>query len=392
MQFASEPIHFKHDSENRQLAEAGDFEGRVVGRRPTAIDLFSGAGGFSRGLASAGFEVVGAFDNWDAAVKTYSLNFDHPVAQCDLSKITGRDLLNLVGSSVDSIDLLVGGPPCQGFSVQRIGSDRDARNHLVLEFGRLVSELQPRLFLMENVPGLLGKRGKDLVAEFSTHLAKAGYRTTSVIINAADYGVPQLRKRVVFAGWRDGQPPFVFPAPVVDSKAHRTVAEALSGLPSPPVDLSPLPGDALHRRTRLSPLNQKRIELIPPGGGMQDLPDDLKVDCHKIGADKIGHRYVYGRLAPDRPSATITARFDSFTRGKFGHPIEARNITLREGARLQSFPDTFSFVGTQEQIAAQIGNAVPPLVAEALARAAVQYLSGDPRAETPALNQLPLFA
>lgn len=364
----------------------------IANGKPTAIDLFSGAGGFSLGLVSAGFEIIGAFDSWDVAVNTYATNFDHPVAQCDLSKVTGQELLDRVGSTVDSIDVLVGGPPCQGFSVQRIGSDHDVRNHLVLEFGRLVSELKPRLFLMENVPGLLGKRGKELVAEFTSRLENSGYRVTSTIINAADYGVPQLRKRVVFAGWKIGQPPFVFPTPFTEPKAYRTVADALKGLPSPPKDLTPLPGDALHRRTRLSPLNQKRIELIPPGGGMQDLPDDLKVDCHKIGADKIGHRYVYGRLAPDRPSATITARFDSFTRGKFGHPIEARNITLREGARLQSFPDTFKLIGTQEEIAAQIGNAVPPLVAETLAQAAVRYLTGNSRADASSRDQLHLFA
>jgi DNA (cytosine-5)-methyltransferase 1 len=110
---------------------------------------------------------------------------------------------------------------------------------------------------------------------------------------------------------------------------------------------------------------------------MQDLPVELRVDCHKNGADRIGHRYVYGRLARDKPAATITARFDSFTRGKFGHPREPRNITLREGARLQTFPDRFRFSGTQEEIAAQIGNAVPPLLAEVLGRAVVMWLDGD---------------
>ena len=125
---------------------------------------------------------------------------------------------------------------------------------------------------------------------------------------------------------------------------------------------------------------------------MQDLPDELKVNCHKAGADKIGHRYVYGRLAPNRPAATITARFDSFTRGKFGHPIEPRNITLREGARLQSFPDSFAFFGTQEEITAQIGNAVPPLVAEVLAIAAAEYLTGNSQVESAVNSQIPLFA
>lgn len=343
-----------------------------------AVDLFAGAGGFSLGLKNAGFEVVGAFDNWDVATRTYAANFEHPVRVCDLSKTSGTKLLSLIDMPPGSIDLLVGGPPCQGFSVQRIGADQDVRNHLVLEFGRLVAEISPRLFMMENVPGLLGKRGKALVEEFATLLARAGYQLSRGVVNAADYGVAQLRKRVIFVGWKAGMPPFDFPPPAYKSTQFKTVAEALTGLPSPPLDLTPQPGDPLHRRTKLSPLNQRRIELIPPGGGMQDLPDDLKVECHKIGAAKIGHRYVYGRLAPDRPSATITARFDSFTRGKFGHPVEPRNITLREGARLQSFPDDFQFLGTQEAIAAQIGNAVPPLVAQTFARAALEYL----RAET----------
>ena len=297
-----------------------------------------------------------------------------PVAAVALDADALERDLDLLADALAVLDLVVGGPPCQGFSIQRIGLDHDVRNHLVMEFGRLVSELKPQLFLMENVPGLMGKRGKTLVAEFRRYLEASGYEVTSAIINAADYGVPQLRKRVLFAGWRFGQLEFAIPSPTFCVDNYRTVAEAFYGLPSPPKDFTPHPGDALHRRMKLSPLNQKRIELIPPGGGMQDLPDELKVDCHKIGAEKIGHRYVYGRLAPDKPAATITARFDSFTRGKFGHPSEPRNMTLREGARLQSFPDSFKFLGTQEEIAAQIGNAVPPLFAEIIARAAAQYL------------------
>lgn len=392
MQFASEKVGGASKSMCSTTTHTAISPAPRTHKKPTAIDLFSGAGGFSLGLSAAGFEVVGAFDSWDVAVKSYSANFSHPVVQRDLSKLTGQQLLETIDASTQSIDLLVGGPPCQGFSIQRIGSDLDTRNHLVLEFARLVSELQPRLFFMENVPGILGKRGTDLVTEFKLRMKTAGYQLSTATINAADFGVPQLRKRVVFAGWKNGQPPFAFPRPSIEAQRYRTVIEAFEGLPSPPKDLTPHPKDFLHRRTRLSPLNQVRIELIPPGGGMQDLPDDLKVDCHKVGAAKIGHRYVYGRLAPDRPSATITARFDSFTRGKFGHPVEPRNITLREGARLQSFPDSFKLIGTQEEIAAQIGNAVPPLVAEALARAAEAYLSSGVRAGTAASPQTFLIA
>ncbi|WP_448100333.1 DNA cytosine methyltransferase [Luteibacter jiangsuensis] len=340
----------------------------------TSLDLFCGAGGFSLGLERAGFRVIGAADNWNAAAQSYKANFQHPIAICDLGTTSAPDLLHQLGIKNASVDLLVGGPPCQGFSVQRIGEDHDVRNNLVLEFARFVLEIGPRLFVMENVPGLLGKRGTVLVQEFISRLKKGGYEVATTVINAADCGVPQQRKRVIFTGWKAGQPAFHVHFPQLPPSSYTTVANAFKGLPAPPADLSPHPSDALHRRTRLSPLNQRRIELIPPGGGMQDLPDDLKVNCHKVGADKIGHRYVYGRLAPDRPAATITARFDSFTRGKFGHPLEPRNITLREGARLQSFPDSFKFFGSQEEIAAQIGNAVPPLAAECVARAAAKYL------------------
>jgi len=347
------------------------------------MDLFCGAGGFSKGLIDAGFKVAAAVDNWPVALATHRANFNHAVYEADIAKLSAVKLAKLANVTKGGLDLLVGGPPCQGFSVQRIGEDADHRNHLVLEYARFVAELQPRLFLMENVPGLLGKRGHVLIEAFLKKLARAGYTMDHRIINAAEYGVPQVRKRVVFAGWLKGQPAYNFPSVLFERSSFRSVAEAFAGLPEPPLDLTPHPNDRLHRRTKLSPLNQRRIEAIPPGGGMQDLPDSMKVACHLVGADKIGHRYVYGRLAPDAPASTITARFDSFTRGKFGHPTVPRNITLREGARLQSFPDDFSFQGTQEEVAAQIGNAVPPLVSKMLATAAYDYLQATAVIKAP---------
>jgi DNA (cytosine-5)-methyltransferase 1 len=230
---------------------------------------------------------------------------------------------------------------------------------------------------MENVPGLLGKRGRDLANAFEHQMVGAGYTVEAAIVNAAEYGVPQIRRRVIYYGWRLDQRRFQLPRSLHTDATFLTVWDAIGDLPSPPTDGSPDPTDDLHRRTRLSSLNQRRIAAIPPGGGMEDLPVELRVDCHKNGAERIGHRYVYGRMAADEPAATITARFDSFTRGKFGHPTEPRNITLREGARLQTFPDEFQFVGTQEDIAAQIGNAVPPALANALGTEIRKWLDGE---------------
>jgi DNA (cytosine-5)-methyltransferase 1 len=145
---------------------------------------------------------------------------------------------------------------------------------------------------------------------------------------------------------------------------------------------------------KLSQRNVERLRHIPPGGGFENLPVELRVDCHKGGADKIGHRNVYGRLSPDQPANTITARFDSFTRGKFAHPFEDRNITLREGARLQTFDDGFTFEGSQEDIAAQIGNAVPPRLSTVIGKALMENLKKPVVVAagiiTPS-DQIPLF-
>ena len=341
----------------------------------TAIDLFSGAGGLSLGLEDAGIQVVCGVDNWSVATETYSANFRHPVLAADVSDLAPRHLLDFCGVGEAQVDLVVGGPPCQGFSIQRTGSDHDGRNNLVLKFARIVLGIRPRMFLMENVPGFLGRRGRPLATAFELKLSAAGYQVKTALLNAVDYGVPQSRRRVFICGWRTGVPEFDFPAPTHGTADHLAVWDAIGDLPSPPEDCSPLPGDPLHRRTRLSPLNLRRLAHIPPGGGMQDLPVHLRVPCHRSGAGRIGHRFVYGRLAADQPSATITARFDSFTRGRFGHPYENRNITLREGARLQGFPDTFKFIGNQEPIAALIGNAVCPPFAAVLGRQLARTLA-----------------
>lgn len=320
------------------------------------------------GLLAAGFHVLGAIDNWKAAVATHAANFDHPVLQADVAELDAKELLSHLGTDAAiPIDLVVGGPPCQGFSIQRIGPDNDERNNLVLDFARLSAALEARYVLMENVRGLTGRRGMPLLREFVSRLEDGSYNVRIGKVDAADFGVPQRRQRVIVSAWRRGEAPLDLPTSSFCS-SRLTVWDAIGDLPTPPRTVG-LCQDPLHVQSRMSDLNRKRLALIPPGGGFEDLPEELRVDCHRNGASKIGHRNVYGRLAPDEPAVTITARFDSFTRGKFAHPFENRNITLREGARLQTFPDEFIFTGSREEVAAQIGNAVPPMLATALASA-----------------------
>jgi DNA (cytosine-5)-methyltransferase 1 len=341
-----------------------------------AIDLFCGAGGLSLGLGRAGFAVIAGIDHDGPSMRTYANNFGHAALQRDLSKLTVDELLQTLAIAPGEVALVAGGPPCQGFSVQRRGDDSDARNDLILHFLRIVRGLRPKFFLLENVPGLRSRRGATMLRDFLARAGTAGYSIMMNTLNAADFGVPQIRRRVFIVGERDGLPSYEFPVPTSESASWRTVRDALADLPLPPLDFSAHPSLANHQVGRMSELNVRRIAHVPEGGGWEHLPAELQLDCHRPGAAKIGHRYVYGRLSWDKPAGTITARFDSFTRGKFAHPSENRSITLREGARLQTFPDDFVFLGTKEEVASQIGNAVPPRLAETIGSSIIRTLDG----------------
>jgi len=336
----------------------------------TAIDLFCGAGGLSLGLVRAGFSVRAAYDLDPDAVATYRRIVGNHCRPADVSGLTAKEVLRHAQVAEGELSLLAGGPPCQGFSVQRRNGGSDKRNSLPLEFARLVKGVRPAFVLFENVPGIRKRHGEEVLGAFIADMTASGYVCHVSVIDAVHFGVPQFRKRlfIVAEYAPSGETWFRFPQPLTgEDDARVTVRAAIGDLPAPPEDFSEHAGYAHHRRMRLSTANLNRLAHIPQGGGMMDLPVELRVNCHKSGPDKVGHRYVYGRLHYERPSATITARFDSFTRGKFAHPTEDRNLSLREGARLQTFPDAFVFSGTQESIAAQIGNAIPPVLACVLA-------------------------
>jgi DNA (cytosine-5)-methyltransferase 1 len=341
----------------------------------TAVDTFCGAGGLSYGLRQAGFDIAYAFDSNPLAVETYRQNIGSHAVVADAKDVSGDAIKSLLPRSRE-LTLLTGGPPCQGFSIQRRGPREDVRNDLVFEFLRLVNQLQPRIFLMENVPSLAAPSNKAYYEKYLATVQSMGYRIKAAVLNAADFGVPQLRRRLFVLGTRADNPfTFTFPEPEVEPSNWRTVRDAIGELPSPTSDAAKM--YAHHVPDKISDLNRERISHVPAGGGRDDIPEHLRLPCHAVPVSTAGHRGVYGRLPWDKPAGTITTKCNSFTRGRFAHPVENRNISMREAARLQSFPDDFVFAGSKVDIAHQVGNAVPPLFAQAVGRSLLKQLRGE---------------
>lgn len=336
--------------------------------KPLAIDAFCGAGGLSLGLINAGFDICLAFDNDKKAVETYRNNLQEDVLMADAYDINLHYELNSRNIPRRDIFLFAGGPPCQGFSIQRRGIDSDPRNDLVTLFFNNAFSIKPKFIMMENVLGIKGKRGESLLQYVKVQCKKFGYDVHVAELNAADFGAPQIRRRYFIVAERKDADNLVFrfPKPKLKPDEYKTVYDTIKDLPLPPPDGSEHPNIPNHRCDVLSPLNRERFKHVPQSGGRDDIPTNLRLKCHNVSTEKIGHRYVYGRLDWNRPSGVITARFDSLTRGRFGHPSQTRTISLREGARLQTFPDDFVFVGNKVEVARQIGNAVPPILAKAL--------------------------
>lgn len=338
------------------------------------IESFSGPGGMSLGLEWAGFNLITAFDFDPYAVITHNKNLGNKCHELDASNISGSHLLKLSGISKKvEIDLFSGGPPCQGFSKQRRGAHLgDNRNDLVLEYTRLVNELHPRFFVFENVAIFGQIRGREYVKRMFNKLID--YEFYPAFYNTALYGLPQTRERFVIIGKRkDIKAEFHAPLPTI--KRPRTVGDVLQGLPEPPLDYSDHPCFSNHQRARVTEINIKRFSYVPQGGGWQDIPFEFRLPCHqRADVTSGGWPDVYGRLEWNGQCPTITGGFDSFTRGRYGHPLHDRPITPREAARIQGFPDDFIFYGTRADIRSQIGNVVPPPLAEAIGLAILRTL------------------
>ena len=335
-------------------------------RQFKAIESFSGAGGMSLGLEWAGFDVALAFDYNKAAIATHTNNLRGKAIVADAREMTGSSLrAEAQIPKTSELDLFTGGPPCQGFSKQKRGAHSgDSRNDLVLEFTRLVCELNPRFFLFENVAIFGQKRGQQHLRIMEERMKD--YQFYPHFYNASLYGLPQTRQRFIMVGRRrDQKQGFRIPQPTVVNP--RTVGEVLSGLPEPPKDHSVHPEFSNHQDARVTQINRERFSHVPQGGGWQDIPWALRLPCHKtVDPSQGGWPDVYGRLEWNGFCPTITGGFDSYTRGRYGHPLHDRPLSPREAARLQGFGDDFAFHGNRGDVRIQIGNAVPPPLAEAV--------------------------
>ena len=342
--------------------------------QPSAIDLFSGCGGLSYGLGRAGFDVVLGVDHDSYALRSFVRN--HPGSEAlfaDISKLTKKDFFPFIGKR--NIDVLIGGPPCQGVSLSGHRIRKDPRNDLFLSYLEILEFLRPRAFVMENVPGLASLFGGELFNVLLESFERIGYTVSHKILNAADYGVPQSRRRLFFVGLYNG-PCFRFPDSLKATPV--TSFEALSDLPEDSLpDGTVYPGKAESKYQRLLRKGSKGIfnhqitnhrektihiiSQVPDGGNYKDLP------AHLQGTRKVN--IAWTRLKSGRPSFTV----DTGHRHHF-HYLYNRIPTVRESARLQSFPDTFVFEGSRTSQHRQVGNAVPPILANIIGKQLLEYL------------------
>jgi DNA (cytosine-5)-methyltransferase 1 len=364
-----------------------------------AIDLFCGCGGISAGLREAGLEVVAGVDINKKYIQSFAHNFPKAsVITEDITKISPKDFLKQLGKTRDQIQLIAGGPPCQGFSKNVPRSRRylaDPRNLLIKSYLEYCEYIRPPILMMENVAEM--KNGFDMAytEEIEERLAQLGYSVKHVVLNAADYGVPQRRKRAFFLATLS-KSGVILPTPthtklggiedLFGNQGHVTVWEAIGDLPSvehgsgteltsyanePENNFQSIMRKDLnlvknHVARKLQPKMFERMSFLKPGEGNKELPEHLKT--------KGGYSGAYGRLTKEMVAPTITRWVFHPGSGRWGHPVDIRTITIRETARIQSFYDSFEFVGSYVDQAGQLGNAVPPLLAEVVAKSLLSTL------------------
>ena len=343
---------------------------------PLALDLFSGIGGLTLGLHRAGVDSVGGVDCWEDAAQTFEQNVGRPCLLGDLTSLSAEEICAFFGVTAEQIDVLVGGPPCQGFSTVGKRDAADPRNRLWRRYLQLVSEIRPAYVLIENVEGLVVMDRGRICDQITASFGEIGYEMRWKLLVSADYGVPQLRKRVIFLGWLEGLVPAEFPRR--SGRRHVTVGDAIFDLPeltsgdsAVQYDRPPLTRFQRERRKGVSVLSNHRaanhpphlVEIlthIPDGGNRKSIPDALQ--------PRSGFHNSYARLASDKPAVAVTSNMRKPSSARATHPTQHRGLTVREGLRLQTFDDDFVPVGSRTSQYLQVGNAVPPLLGQVLGR------------------------
>ncbi len=352
--------------------------------RPTVIDLFAGVGGLSLGFEQAGFKILVANEYDPSIAESYKYN--HPNTKMICGDITKLNLNDIFSKYIGKIDVIIGGPPCQGFSQKGKRKNLlDNRNFLFKYFLSVVEIVKPKYFVMENVPNLLTTSNGYFLKEIASSFYSLGYFLNMKILNASNFGIPQNRKRAFIIGKMNEFPP-EFPIPLSKKVSIWDAISDLSYLNSgegteeqpyinPPQSfyqcLLRKNNTILHNHiaTKHSPIALERLKMIPPNSGKEVLP--------KEHITKSIYSGTWTRMGKNDISVTITTRFDTPSSGKFTHPYLNRAITVREAARLQSFPDNFVFIGNKSSQMKQVGNAVPPLLAFNIAKVIMSDIKGE---------------
>jgi DNA (cytosine-5)-methyltransferase 1 len=329
-------------------------------KRYAFIDLFSGAGGFLRGFLDADFEPIFSVEVWQPAIETHNRNYPQvPLIGEDIRSISNARIAQYKGK----VDVIIGGPPCQGFSTIGKRLVKDPRNELVFEFIRFVDVIRPQAFLMENVRGLLSSGKGEIKSAIESEFNAIGYTIKSDVLCAADYGVPQIRNRVFFIGFRNdiGVKPS-FPLATYNRQNYATVGDAINDLMGKENTVEN------HVPMRHNKIVAARISCIKEGEGIPDggLPKEVSNGSRSdySGNTIKNFSHVYRRLSRNRPATTMVPGHNAFPL----HPVANRSLTVREAARIQTFPDDVIFCGTRQNQCIQVGNAVPVRLATILAK------------------------
>lgn len=360
------------------------------------VELFAGSGGLGTGFHNAGFNIISANDVWEPAGKTYVAN--HPDVKYivkDIAQLTGDELLEDTGYSKSDVDVIIGGPPCQGFSTLGKRFIDDPRNKLFKEYVRIVNDIRPKFFVMENVSGILSMEGGKVLENILNSFQEIGYKLEYRLLNAAEYGVPQQRERTIFIGTRtdveirypkkthslNGDP---------NLKKALTLWDAIGDLPQSDEEeitsYTNEPTNDFQKKIRNGATelvnhkppthNEKAknmMKYIPMGKSAWDVEDIMPKEFMPTS----GYGNTYARLNANEPGMTITRNFACISSSRCIHPYLNRGLTAREAARIQSYPDNYKFLGTKSDIHIQIGNSVPPILGEAIGNTIKEMLDEE---------------